>query len=108
MAEEKTFTGLPSNTEAAFAYVLGWLTGIAFLLLEKNDKFVRFHALQSVVVFGGITVIAMFPIIGWMLSPLLMMAGFILWLFLIYKAYKGEEYKLPVIGPFVAKQLNKL
>ncbi len=108
MAEGKTVTGLPSNTEAALTYVLGWLTGIVFILLEKNDKFVRFHALQSVVAFGALTVISMIPIFGWILSPLVALVGFILWLFLIYKAYKGEEYKLPVIGDFVTQELNKL
>jgi uncharacterized membrane protein len=100
-------TGLPKNTAAALSYVLGWLTGIVFLLIEK-DPFVRFHAMQSVVTFGVLTILAMVPLIGWVLSPLVMIVSFVLWLVLIFKAYQGEEFKLPVIGDFAKKQLGKI
>lgn len=100
-------TGLPKNTAAALSYVLGWLTGIVFLLIEK-DPFVRFHAMQSIITFGILTILAFVPIIGWILSPLVMIVGFILWLVLIYKAYQGEEFRLPVIGDFAKKQLGKI
>ena len=105
--EEKTKIGLPRNTTAALSYVLGWLTGIVILLLEK-DPFVRFHAMQSVITFGALTILAMIPFIGWVLSPLVMIIGFVLWLVLIFKAYQGEEFKLPVIGEFAKKQLEKI
>jgi uncharacterized membrane protein len=104
---ETSGTGLPRNTAAALTYVLWWLTGIIFLLIEK-DKFVRFHAMQSIITFGGLTILMFVPIIGWMLSPLLWIAGFILWLILIFKAYQGEEFKLPFIGDFAQKQVGKL
>lgn len=110
MAETKTEkkgTGLPKNTAAALSYVLGWLTGIVFLLIEK-EPFVRFHAMQSVIIFGALTIIAILPVVGWVLSPLVMILGFVLWLVLIYKAYQGEEFKLPVIGDFAKKQLSKM
>ena len=107
MAEGKTGTGLPTNTAAALSYVLGWLTGIVFLLIEK-DPFVRFHAMQSIITFGLLTIISFVPIIGWLLSPLAMIVGFVLWLVLIFKAYQGEEFKLPVIGDFAKKQVSKL
>jgi len=100
-------TGLPRNTAAALSYVLGWLTGIIFLLIEK-DKFVRFHAMQSIVTFGLLTVLSFVPVVGWLLSPLLMIVGFILWLVLIFKAYQGEEFKLPWIGEFAQKQAGKM
>ena len=105
MAETKI--GLPRNTTAALSYVLGWLTGIVVLLLEK-DPFVRFHAMQSVVTFGFLTILAIVPFIGLVLSPLIMIVGFVLWLVLIFKAYKGEEFKLPVIGDFAKSQLEKI
>ena len=105
--EEKTATGLPKNTAAALAYALGWLTGIIFLLVEK-DKFVRFHAMQSIVVFGALTILMIMPVVGWVLSPLLMILGFVVWLLLIYKAYQGEEFALPYIGEFAKKQLGKI
>ena len=105
MAETKI--GLPRNTTAALSYVFGWLTGIVILLLEK-DPFVRFHALQSVVTFGILTILAMVPFIGLVLWPAIMIVGFVLWLVLIFKAYQGEEFKLPVIGDFAKKQLEKI
>lgn len=106
--EEKKATtlGLPTNTEAALTYVLGWLTGIVFLLIEK-DKFVRFHAMQSIITFGALTIFSFVPVIGWILTPFIMIGGLLLWLLLIYKAYQGEEFKLPVIGKFAAKQLER-
>jgi len=100
-------TGLPKNTAAALSYVLGWLTGIIFLLIEK-DPFVRFHAMQSIITFGILTLLSFVPVIGWILSPLVMIVGFILWLVLIFKAYQGEEFKLPVVGEFAKKQLGRM
>jgi len=99
-------TGLPKNTAAALSYVLGWLTGIVFLLIEK-DPFVRFHAMQSIITFGALTILMFIPVIGWMLSPLLWIVGFILWLVLIFN-YQGEEFKLPFVGDFAKKQLPKV
>ena len=105
MAETKI--SLPRNTMAALSYVLFWLTGIVILLLEK-DPFIRFHAMQSVVTFGILTILIMVPFIGLVLSPAIMIVGFVLWLVLIFKAYQGEEFKLPVIGDFAKKQLEKI
>lgn len=107
MAEDKTALGLPKNTTAAVAYVLGWVSGLVVFLVEKEDKFVRFHALQSVVAFGLFTVISMVPFVGWMLSPLVMLIALVTWVICLVKAYQGEKFMLPVIGDFVEKQLNK-
>lgn len=107
MAEKKG-TGLPKNTAAALCYVLGWITGIVFLLIEKEDKFVRFHAMQSVVTFGILTVASFMPLIGWILSPFIMIIGFVLWLVLIIKAYQGEEFELPVVGKLARQWLGKI
>lgn len=103
---EKTL-GLPKNTAAALSYVLGWLTGIVFLLIEK-DPFVRFHAMQSIITFGVLNVLVLIPVLNIFLGPIVMIVGFILWLVLIFKAYQGEEFKLPVIGEFAKKQLTKI
>ncbi|PIU02301.1 hypothetical protein COT66_00925 [Candidatus Shapirobacteria bacterium CG09_land_8_20_14_0_10_49_15] len=108
MAETKIpGTGLPKNTAAALAYGLGWLTGIIMLLVEK-DPFVRFHAMQSIITFGLLTLISLVPVVGWALSPMVMIVGFVLWLVLIFKAYQGEKFKLPVIGNFAEKQLGRI
>jgi uncharacterized membrane protein len=108
MVETKTGTNLPKNTAAALCYVAGWVSGLIFLLIEKKDESVRFHAMQSVVIFGGLTVLAMLPVIGWILSPLVMILGFILWLVLIVKAYQGEQFELPLVADWAKKFLKKV
>lgn len=107
MAEVKTGTGLPVNTAAALSYVFGWLSGIVLFLIEK-DSYVRFHAMQSIITFGLLSVAMMVPVIGWVISPLLMILAFVLWIILIIKAYQGEKYKLPVVGDFAEKQAEKI
>lgn len=104
---EKTGLGLPKNTAAALSYVLLWFSGILIFLFEK-DPFVRFHAMQSILTFGGLMILAILPIVGWILSPLITIVGFILWLVLIYKAYQGEEFALPIVGKIAKNQLKKM
>jgi uncharacterized membrane protein len=103
-----TSLGLDENLEAALAYLGIWITGLVFLIVEKKSKFVRFHALQSIVAFGGLMVLSwalgIVPILGWILGYLLMIASFILWIFCMYQAYKGKMFEIPIIGPFVKKQ----
>lgn len=109
---DKTTTGLPRNTAAALSYVLGPLSGILFLLLEK-DPFIRFHAAQSVVVIGGLTVLWIvlpFTIVLLPLTPLVFVGLFILWLMLVYKAWQGDEWEVPFIGRYarmLVKKVNK-
>ena len=103
----KTSTGMEQNLEGLLCYVIGWVTGIIFLILEKDNKFVRFHAIQSIVVFGAFTVLAVIfnfiPVIGWILNLLLGIFAFILWIVLMVKAYSGQMYKLPVAGDIAEK-----
>ena len=96
------------NLKGALCYALGFLSGVFFLLTEKENKFIRFHAMQSTVVFLGIVVFTMIPIIGQILSILVMPLSFILWIILMYKAYQGEKYKLPMVGDFAEKQVEKM
>ena len=99
---------LDENIEGAFCYAFGFISGVIFLLLEKENKFVRFHAMQSVVVFLSILIITAIPFIGWMMSIFILPLGIALWLILIYKAYQGEKFKLPIVGDFAEKQLEKI
>jgi len=98
----KTSTGMEQNLAGLLCYVLGWITGIIFLLLEKDNRFVRFHAIQSIVVFGAFMVIEIIlgfiPVIGWILTSLLGILAFILWIVLMVQAYGGKMYKLPIAG----------
>ena len=101
-------TGLKKNTAGALAYVLGPITGVIFLILEK-DPFVRFHAMQSIVVFVTLFVLQWvlgLTIILLVLVPLVGILSFVLWLLCIYKAWMGEEWEVPVLGKF-ARQLAK-
>ena len=107
---EKTTTGLNKNTAGALSYVLGPVTGVIFLIMEK-DKTVRFHAMQSIVVFLGLFVLQFvmtFTIILIPLVPLLSIVGFVLWLLLIYKAWQGEEWEVPVLGKYVRQLVKKV
>jgi uncharacterized membrane protein len=106
----KTSMGLEPNFAGLLCYVLGWVTGIIFFVLEKEDKFVRFHAMQSIIVFGAITVAGIIlnfiPFIGWILGWLLSLLGVILWIILMVKAYQGEQFKLPWAGDIAEKQVK--
>ena len=98
----KTSTGIQANVSALLCYTLGVVSGIVFLVIEKENKFVRFHAWQSTLIFGGLfvlqVVLPMVPVLGWILLPFAALAGVILWILLMIKAYKGEKFKLPVVG----------
>ena len=113
---------MSSNIAGLLTYILGFITGIIFLVIEpyKNDKFVRFHAFQSIflsavwigfrIVWGNI-VMGMFwnPFSGlWgllgLISMLVSLAFVACVLFLMYKAYNNERFKLPIIGELAAKQ----
>jgi len=106
----KTVSGLPEQTEAALCYVLGWVSGLVFFLLEKDSKLVKFHALQSLVLFGGLHIVSMvlgmIPIIGWALLPFFGLGTFVLWLFIIVKTYQGGKVTIPIVTDLVNKQLK--
>ena len=100
----------------AVAYLGWWITGLIFLFGYKKSSYVRFHAMQSLLLFGGVTllfvVFGIVPIIGWIIgiiiSPFIWLVSFVLWLVLMWKAYNGEKYKLPYFGSLAEKQLTKL
>ncbi len=103
----KSSTGMEENVAGLLCYLLGWVTGLIFLLIEKDSKFVRFHAVQSIVVFGAYTVLAIIlqfiPIIGWILGTIVGIVAFILWIILMVKAYQGVLFKLPISGDIAEK-----
>jgi uncharacterized membrane protein len=103
----KTSTGLDENVAGLLCYVLGWISGLVFFLIEKKNKFVRFHALQSIIVFGVLTlariVLVWIPIIGWVIGWIIWVLAIVLWILLMVKAYQGEKYKLPWAGNLAAK-----
>ena len=102
-------TGLKKETAAALSYVLGPVTGVIFLVIEK-DPFVRFHAMQSIVTFVGLFAlqwILTLSIVLVFLVPLVGIITFVLWLLLIYKAWMGENWEVPVFGKFARKMVKR-
>lgn len=106
----KTSTGINPNVSGLLCYLLGFISGIIFLIIEKENKFVRFHALQSILTFGFLFVfkiIASFiPFIGWTLIPIIGIVAFILWIILMVKAYGGEYFKVPIVGNMAEQKLQ--
>lgn len=103
--------GMADNTAAALCYVLGFITGIIFLVLEpyNRNKLIRFHAFQSIflnvvsmVFWWAATMIVPYPV--WRLVGIVQLAMFALWIYMIVQAYQGKKVLLPVIGDLAAKQ----
>jgi len=117
-------TAMSSNVAGLLAYILGFITGIVFLVIEpyKNDKFVRFHAFQSIffnvalVVFWiaysivgsilGFVSLGFLAVAMGLVGLLIALAILAYWIFLMYKAYNRELYKIPFIGDLAAKQVG--
>ena len=104
---EKTSTGLAENVAGLLCYVLWWVSGIVFLIIEQENKSVRFHAMQSIIVFGALSIagfiLGWIPYIGPIISWLIWVLGLILWIVLMVKAYQGNRYKLPWSGALAEK-----
>lgn len=111
-------SGLPENVAGALSYLIGPVTGVVFFLIDRDRPFVRFHAVQSIgvaiawVVVAVVlmilsTILGFIPILGWLVSALLTLglslAGFGLWLWLMYQAYQGNRWEVPGLGPHVRR-----
>ncbi|MBI3484465.1 MAG: zinc-ribbon domain-containing protein [Acidobacteria bacterium] len=118
-------TGLAENVAGGLSYVLGWLTGIIFLLIDKRP-FVRFHAAQSIVVFGALHVVQI--VLGYvfgfgflfgggaslgswaiagLISTVVGLVCLVLWILLMVKAFQGEKFRVPVAADFAEKLAGK-
>jgi len=98
----KTGSKENDNIMAALAYLLGFVSGIIIYLIEKDkpdkSRFVMFHAVQAIILGVVWFIISFVPIIG-------QLVFFITWILMMYKAYTGEEYHLPVIGDYAEKYI---
>lgn len=97
------------NMEAALSYVLLFVSGIFFLITRK-DPYVRFHAMQSIVVFGIFTLLMFLLRLTVILSSLSSLLGilmFTLWLLLIYKAWSGEDWEVPMLGEIARRWVKR-
>ena len=107
---QKTSTGLDANVAAALSYAFGWVTGLAFLVIEKDNRFVRFHAMQSTIAFAilslGFVLLQSIPLLGMLLSVFIVIpASALIWLLMMFKAYQGELFKLPVVGEMAEQRI---
>lgn len=117
---ETSSTGLPPNTAAALAYLAWWLSGLLFFLVERESRFVKFHAAQSLVGLGAVFVISLtlgvFALAALFISAaafkVLLYAsyaafalGIVAWAVCIVRAWQGEAFELPWAGA-VARRLS--
>ncbi len=111
--------GMQPNMAAGLSYVAGWVTGIIFFLLEKRNPFVRFHAMQSILFFGGLSVLSIVLSMASWFSPsflalafscvsgVLGLVGFVGWIVLLINGFQGKYFKLPVIGDYAERYANQ-
>jgi uncharacterized membrane protein len=105
--------GMNPNVAAGLSYVAGWVTGLIFFLMEKQNRFVRFNAMQSILLSAAYIVLLIFinvlssvlPFL-WFLNTLLMLAMFVTWIILLVNAFQGKYFKLPVIGDYAERYSN--
>ena len=106
----KSVFGLDQNLVGALAYVLGIVTGVVFLLIEPENRYVRFHAFQSTFTFLVVAVLFLMvmglPVVGWLLITPFVLAVIALWAYLMFKAVSGERYKLPFVGDWADAQVK--
>lgn len=117
----KTATGMDPNVAGLLCYLFGWVSGLIFYLIEKDDKKIRFHALQSIllsvatfaiwiaigIVFSILGFIPGISLVAIVVFPLLYavlgLGIMVIWIMLMVKAYQGEKWKLPIIGDIAEK-----
>ena len=122
----KSSTGLDENVAALLSYIFTWVTGLVFFLIEKNSRFVRFHAMQAILLGGGALVLGIVLWIAWVVLAIIMamvsdvlaslvgivvglvifvfyIAVLVAWVLCLIKAYQKQYFKLPVLGNFAEK-----
>lgn len=102
---------MKARTAGVLCYLFGWVGGLVFLLLERDSHFVRFHAMQSILFFGTMSILgwicSFFPFALFGLGGIVGLVGFIGWIVLMVVAYQGRYYKLPVFGDIAEQLVNR-
>jgi uncharacterized membrane protein len=116
-------SGFPDHLAGTLAYVLGAITGILFFMLDRHRPFVRFHALQAIgltIVWIGLSlgltvlgfILTVVPVLGWLVDVLLALAlslmGFVLWIWLMVQAWRGNQWEVPVLGPQIRRLADRV
>ena len=109
--EAESSTGMSADIAGLLCYLLMWITGIAFIVIEKKSTFVKFHAWQSIMTFGVLTVALLIlgpiPFIGRILWTLIFILMVVLWIILLIQAGTGKMWKVPGAGNWAEKMANK-
>ncbi len=111
---EESTTAIDSDLASALTYLLGFVSGVVFLIVEIRNKTVRFHAYQSIATFGGLFILSVLapfiPLLGGLISWVLPFASAVLWVILIVQAFRGERLVLPLVGEWAEEraQLERL
>nr|WP_296979281.1 hypothetical protein [Thermobacillus sp. ZCTH02-B1] len=104
----RSSTGLEVRIAAMLCYALGFVSGLIFLAVEKNSRFVKFHALQSTLLFGSLFIInvafSFIPLIGWLLNLLLVPLSFVCWIACMLLALQERKFMVPFIGPIADRE----
>jgi len=104
--------GMKARTAGLLCYLFGWVGGLVFLLLERDNRFVRFHAIQSILFFGTISILGWifgyFPFALFGLGGIVGLVGFIGWIVLMVAAHRGRYYKLPLFGDLADQLANRV
>lgn len=122
----ETSTGLQPNIAGLLCYVALWVTGIVFVVIEKKSTFVKFHAWQSIMTFGILTVVQIvisitstlvaialpfsFGLLGlvYIVGILVWLLTVGLWIALMVLAYSGKMWKVPLVGDWAERQASKV
>ena len=120
---ERSSTGLDANIAAALSYFFGLISGAIFFAMETESRFVKFHAMQSMLASVAIlvlfiaysvvlTILVRLPFLGWLVAivglvgtAVLWLGALALWLFCMFKAFQGDRFKLPFLGEVAEKQV---
>ncbi len=113
-----TSLGLTQNVAAGLSYVFVWVSGLIIFLTEKQNCFVRFHAMQSILFFGGLTVLnillnilanipflGFLSVVGWSLIGIVWVVG---WIVLVINGFQGKYFKLPIVGDYAEKYADQV
>ena len=126
----KSSTGLDENVAALLSYILNWISGLVFFLIEKDSRLVRFHAMQSILLTAAAVVVGIVLWVAWIVLAIILammsdvlaslvsiVIGLVIFVFYIavllafilcmVKAYQKQFFKLPVIGNFAEKFSTK-
>lgn len=108
---KKSVFGFNENVAGMLCYALFFFSGVVILVMEKENRFVRFHALQSTLWFMilGVasTVAGWIPIIGGLIGSVIFLVTILSWLFLMFNAFMGRRFKIPMIGDTAEAQVNR-